>query len=258
MNTNSKLTANDRAEEAAISNFDEFRRYIRKNSIGDRALSIRGLAGLCGVDRKAIMRGGDFSSAKLTQKLAGIGFHGGDLLKQGFNADASWAVVEYYAYESNAKAPGAKRLARLFGSLGVAKAFEIAEERKTKECARKSLDDLSTVHLWALFLYKEAETDNFKPDLKVLQGIDPVFWSVPLEVARYVYSRRLLQEMEWSQPAKDLYFEAFGKPDTVVKDMRREFDRLQDERRYIAAFEEWGVVEQLEDFESAINGSLVV
>lgn len=139
MNTNSKLAASDSAKEAAISNFEEFRQYIRENSIGDRALSIKGLAGLCGVHYSSITKGDGFISAKLTQKLAEIGFEGCGLLKYGFNADASWAVVEYYAYESQAKAPGAKRLARLFGALGVAKAFEIAEG-STVESTVKSID----------------------------------------------------------------------------------------------------------------------
>jgi hypothetical protein len=256
MNTNSKLTANDSAKQATISNFEEFRQYIRENSIGDRALSIRGLAGLCGVDRKAIMGSGEFVSAKLAQKLAEFGYQGGELLEKGFDSNASWAVVEYYAFESKAKAPGAKKLARLFGSLGVAKAFEIAEESKAEKVARKSLDDLSRIQLWALFLYKEVETKSFSPDIKVLEGIDPIFWGAHVEVLRYAFARKRLAELERVQPAHDLYHEVFGDPKTLVKDMRQEFDELQDLRRYVGAGESLGMAKALEDFELAINGAL--
>jgi hypothetical protein len=180
MNTNSKLTANDRAKEAAISDFDEFRQYIRANSIGDRALSIKGLAGLCGVHYSSITKGDGFVSTKLTQKLAGMGFEGCGLSKYGFNADASWAVVEYFAYESQAKAPGAKRLARLFGALGVAKAFEIAEEPRVEETSKNTARKLGS--LWDMrfnearnvmlyrFLTKKLPANS---QAFLLEGIDP-------------------------------------------------------------------------------------
>jgi hypothetical protein len=180
MNTNSKLTANDSAKEATISNFEEFRQYIRENSIGDRALSARGLSELCGIHHSAVIMGGDFKSAKLSQKLAGIGFEGGYLLEHGFNADASWAVVEYYAYESQAKAPGAKKLARLFGALGVAKAFEIAEEPRVEEHSKNAAPKLG--NFWDMrfsevrnvmlyrFLTKKLPANS---QAFLLEGIDP-------------------------------------------------------------------------------------
>lgn len=257
MNTNSKLTANDSAKEAAISNFDDFRRYIRENSIGDRALSIRGLAKLCGIRDTAIIRGAAFSSARLSQKLSGHGFEPAAFLEKGFDANSSWAVIEYFAYESQAKASEAKKLARLFGALGIAKAFEIAEESKQEKTARKSFDDLSRIQLWALFIYKEAETTSFKPDVKILEGIDPAFWGAPVDVLRYAFARKNLAESEWVQPANDLYYEAFGNPKTLVKDMRREFDELRDLRCYVESMERHGWPKALEDFESTINGALV-
>jgi hypothetical protein len=132
MNFNSNLTNDSSPEGAAISNLEEFCQYICDNSVGDRALSIRGLARLCEVHDTAIIRGADFYSQKLAQKLTGIGFEAADLVKYGFNASSAWAVVEYFAYESQAKAEGAKRLARLFGALGVSKAFELAHETPVK------------------------------------------------------------------------------------------------------------------------------
>jgi hypothetical protein len=180
MNTSSKLSANDSAKEATISNFEEFRQYIRENSIGDRALSARGLSELCGIHHSAVIMGGDFKSAKLSQKLAGIGFESGYLLEHGFNADASWAVVEYYAYESQAKAPGAKKLARLFGALGVAKAFEIAEESKAEEPSKRTA--LKAVSLWEVRLTEARNvmlyrflTLTFPPGSQsyLLDGVNP-------------------------------------------------------------------------------------
>lgn len=110
----------------AINSQADFIQYIKDNSIGGRNLSVRGLADLCGVDRKFLREGGEFDSQKLTEKLTSSGFQGGELLQFGFCAQSAWLVIEYFAYESKAKAEGAKRLARLFGSIGVQTCFDLA------------------------------------------------------------------------------------------------------------------------------------
>jgi hypothetical protein len=257
MNTNSKLTTKDRAKEATISSFEEFRQYIRENSIGDRALSARGLAGLCGVHHSVVFKGGGFYSTKLAQKLTSLGFEHGGLLEKGFDSNASWAVVEYYAFESKANAPGAKKLARLFGALGVAKAFEIAEEPKMEKVTRKSFDDLSKTQLWALWLRQELLRYGRNPDPKMLDGIDPAFWGAPREVVRYAFRRRDLAEIEWLQPSYDEQLDCWGDRGTMVKNMRRRLNYLQDYRKHVEALEIDGAAKMLQDFEVAINGALV-
>lgn len=113
----------------SINSQSDFIRYIQDNSIGGRNLSIRGLAGLCGVSHTFLREGGVFTSEKLAQKLAGAGFQGVALLENGFCAQAAWLVIEYFAYESKAKAEGAKRLARLFGSIGVQTCFDMVSSQ---------------------------------------------------------------------------------------------------------------------------------
>ncbi len=98
--------------------------FIKNNLQGDKTLSIRGLAGLCGVNDRAIIRGADFHSTKLAQKLSEYGFEGADLARNGFPAQAVWLVIEYFAYESKAKAEGAKHIARVFGTVGIMHTFE--------------------------------------------------------------------------------------------------------------------------------------
>jgi hypothetical protein len=79
-----------------------------------------------------IIRDGAFASQRIAEKLSVYGFESGAFVEKGFDALASWAVVEYFAFDSQAKAEGAKRLARLFGALGVSKAFELAHETPVK------------------------------------------------------------------------------------------------------------------------------
>ena len=59
--------------------------------------------------------------------LTSQGFEAADLIKNGFCAKSFWLTLEYFAYESKAKASGAKQLARTFGQLGVMTAFEKLE-----------------------------------------------------------------------------------------------------------------------------------
>jgi hypothetical protein len=114
---------------SSINSQSDFIRYIQNNSIGERNLSIRGLAGLCEVEDTSIIRGAAFSSSKLAEKLLAKVFHCADLQPSGFDAQTAWLVIEYFAYESKAKAEGAKRLARLFGSIGIQTCFDMASNQ---------------------------------------------------------------------------------------------------------------------------------
>jgi hypothetical protein len=99
--------------------------YIKSNLLNNgQNLSIRGLARLCDIQHTSIIRDGAFNSEKLGQILTAEGFEAGALEENGFNAKATWLVIEYFAYESKAKAPGAKQIARTFGQIGVMTTFD--------------------------------------------------------------------------------------------------------------------------------------
>jgi hypothetical protein len=102
-----------------IHNQSDFLVFIRDQAMPNGNLSIRGVARCCGVDHAALIRGGDFHSEKLGQTLVTNGFKAGDLCDEGFPAQAVWLCIEYYAFESRAKAPMAKQIARTFGAIGV-------------------------------------------------------------------------------------------------------------------------------------------
>ncbi len=106
--------------------------FARLNLQSSNALSIRGIAALCGVADKSIINGGSFNSAKLAEKLNEQGFECGSLIANGFNAQATWLVIEYFAYDSKAFAPGAKAIARTFGTLGVMQTFSMLTEPTNK------------------------------------------------------------------------------------------------------------------------------
>lgn len=98
-----------------------------KEFVSNGNLSIRGLAAMCGVADTAIIRGADFKSDKLAERLTAHGFEGADLASNGFPPEAVWLVLEYFAYDSKAEAPYAKAIARTFGAYGVKAAFRDAE-----------------------------------------------------------------------------------------------------------------------------------
>jgi hypothetical protein len=111
--------------ELSVNNQNELLAFIKENLTNDKNLSIRGLARLCGLyDNKTLISGGDFKSEKLGQKLMEHGFTAEDLVKNGFDVKACWLVIEYFAYESKAKAPGAKQIARTFGQIGLMTTFD--------------------------------------------------------------------------------------------------------------------------------------
>lgn len=112
------LTLNNENQQQSLLEF------IKSELTSSGNLSIRGLANLCGIDHTALIRGGDFKSEKLGQILTSNSFQAGDLVDNGFNAKASWLVIEYFAYDSKAEAPGAKQIARTFGQVGIMTTFD--------------------------------------------------------------------------------------------------------------------------------------
>jgi hypothetical protein len=122
---------------------------------------------------------------------------------------------------------------------------------------RKSFDDLSKTQLWALWLRQELLRYGRNPDPKMLDGIDPAFWGAPREVVRYAFRRRDLAEIEWLQPSYDEQLDCWGDRGTMVKNMRRRLNYLQDYRKHVEALEIDGAAKMLQDFEVAINGALV-
>lgn len=68
-------------------------KFVQDNLSSGKRLSIRGVAGLCGVQDTAIIRGADFRSRKLAEKLTEQGFKGADLAKNGFNAEV-WTLTD--------------------------------------------------------------------------------------------------------------------------------------------------------------------
>ena len=107
------------SEAIVIESSAQFLSFIKDEVKGNGNLSIRGVARCCGVEDTSIVRGAAFASEKLAQKLEGEGFQGAALVENGFSPKAVWLCIEYFAYDSKAKAPRAKQLARTFGSIGV-------------------------------------------------------------------------------------------------------------------------------------------
>ena len=97
----------------------DFLAYIADQALPNGNLSIRGVARCCGVEHTTIIRGGAFAPAKLGQTLTQAGFEAGVLIENGFPPQAVGLCIEYFAYESKAKATQAKQLARTFGSIGI-------------------------------------------------------------------------------------------------------------------------------------------
>lgn len=102
-----------------IANQFDFLSFIRDEAMENGNLSIRGVARCCGVHHSSIIKGGGIVPQKLAQTLMAHGFQAGGLLEEGFNAQATWLTLEYFAYDSKAAAPMAKQLARTFGAIGI-------------------------------------------------------------------------------------------------------------------------------------------
>ena len=86
------------------------------------------------------------------------------MIENGFCAKSFWLTLEYYAYESKAKAAGAKQLARTFGQIGVMTAFEKLEVKPVE----------------------------VKPELTAFEKID---YAVKLEGLKEGYIKELLRDM---------------------------------------------------------------
>ena len=102
---------------------------ISNEAMPNGNLSIRGVARMADVNDMSIIRGADFSSQKLAERLVQHWFEAADLSENGFTPVAAILVLEYFAYESKAKAPGAKALMRTFGAFGLE---QILNKLKTK------------------------------------------------------------------------------------------------------------------------------
>lgn len=102
-----------------ISNQSDFLAFIKDQAKPNGNLSIRGVARCCGIEHTSLIRGGAFKSQKLGQTITQHGFESGALVENGFPPEAVALCVEYFAYESRAKSPMAKQLARTFGSIGI-------------------------------------------------------------------------------------------------------------------------------------------
>lgn len=115
----------------SIQSQNDLLQFIKDNLQSDKKLSIRGVARLCGVADKSIINGGSFNSLILAEKLEAHGFEAGSLVRDGFNATATWLTIEYFAYDSKAEAIQAKIIARTFGALGVVQTFDKLPTTKT-------------------------------------------------------------------------------------------------------------------------------
>lgn len=181
----------------SINSQSDFICYIQDNSIGRRNLSITGLADLCGVDRKFLREGGEFDSQKLAEKLVGSGFQGGELSRNGFCAQSAWLVIEYFAYESKAKAKGAKRLARLFGSIGVQTCFDAAHVREVPRQLPSVLDYAHAVPIINALTntrLKELLLNKMTDELSLLENQK----QLPTKTTRYTIAKVRATELGYS------------------------------------------------------------
>ena len=174
--------------DVVIKTTDDLLTYIRENLIGGSNISIRGLARLCGVEDTSIIRSAAFKTLKLAEILVAEGFEAADLVKTGFNAKAAWLTIEYFAYQSKAKATGAKQIARTFGMLGIMQTF--------KELNKPSEPQLPQTYLEALKALVKAEEEKERlalekelledENLKLSEAVDELFnYSSVVRIAKY-------------------------------------------------------------------------
>lgn len=102
-----------------ISSPEDLFKLIAGEAMENGNLSIRGVSRLADVQHTSLVRDGAFNSQSLAETLIQHGFDCGALMQDGFPPAAVILVLEYFAYESKAKAPGAKLLMRLFGAIGL-------------------------------------------------------------------------------------------------------------------------------------------
>jgi hypothetical protein len=140
-----------------LQNQTDFLSFIEDQRMPNGNLSIRGVARCCDVDDRALIKGAEFKSQKLGQKLMEQGFTAADLVKNGFPPQAVWICVEYFAFESKAKAPMAKQLARTFGSIGIMATLEELKPKPTLSLEALLLPKASIKEIEQAYdLYKKA------------------------------------------------------------------------------------------------------
>lgn len=115
--------------------------FIREYLEVNGNLSIRGVAGMCGVSHTSIIRGGAFKSAKLAQRLEPQGFEAGALSVNGFPPVAVWLTIKYFAKESKAAAPWAEAVLDTFGAYGIKKAFKLAAKVEQQQLPKRDAID---------------------------------------------------------------------------------------------------------------------
>ena len=125
---------------ANVQTAKELLEAIRQDAFDNGNMSIRGVARMAGVDDKAIINGADFKSEKLSQKLTTKGFKSADLSSNGFPPEAVILTLEYFAYESKAKAIAAKAIMRTFGTIGLMSTLQqlgVSQEETITEIHQK-------------------------------------------------------------------------------------------------------------------------
>ncbi len=113
-----------------IKSESDFLSFIKDQATSNGNLSIRGVARCCDVSPTSIIEGGHFKAQKLGQTLVDYGFDAAHLVENGFPPQAVWLCIEYFAYESKARAEMAKQLARTFGSIGVMTTLQKLTEKE--------------------------------------------------------------------------------------------------------------------------------
>lgn len=151
---------------------------IANEAMANGNLSIRGVARMADVNHKSIIDAGGFVSQKLAEALTKQGFEAGGLVENGFPPVAVILVLEYFAYESKAKAPGAKSLMRLFGAIGLKAVLgKLTEQPEPKVKALPQRDTIDYVNAASTIptlkvnsLLKQLLEDALTDDLELMRN----------------------------------------------------------------------------------------
>ena len=161
-----------------IKNQTDFLAFIADEAMGNGNLSIRGVARCCDVEHTSIIRDGAFNSAKLAQTLIEHGFEAGALVQDGFSPQATWLAIEYFAYESKAKAPMAKQIARTFGAIGVMTTLEQLKPNRPAPAALPPHQEAREVAETIVYIHEHlAKTDVRLAQIlidRAMQTVQPI------------------------------------------------------------------------------------
>ncbi|MGL5059042.1 MAG: hypothetical protein ACRC62_03585 [Microcoleus sp.] len=102
-----------------IQSQSDFLAFIKDQAMPNGNLSLLGTARCCGIHHSTLQDALSTVAGKVVQTLASHGFDPAGIIEDGFPPQAVWLCIEYYAFESRAKAPMAKQIARTFGAIGV-------------------------------------------------------------------------------------------------------------------------------------------